>query len=173
MQPRIPGHRQMTAKEFYQTQGIASARIVVEMKMEQFKNYRILSGTLPLSEAHLAEQMVFLCLAWTNLLPPLMKWIIHWVPRYNVPVYNDCCCYNIFWLEDIPVFSLLISMMNVITWVKFHYFNYQFLRNSCNHSALFIEIFIIKYLARVYFWLVLIERKIHSFYIFIISIASF
>lgn len=61
MPPRIPGHRQMTAKEFYQTQGIASARIVVEMKMEQFKNYRILRGTLPLSVAHLAEQMVFLC----------------------------------------------------------------------------------------------------------------
>lgn len=73
MPPRIPGQRQMTAKEFYQTQGIASARIVVEMKMEQFKNYRILSGILPLSEAHLAEQMVFLCLVWTNLLPPLMK----------------------------------------------------------------------------------------------------
>jgi hypothetical protein len=58
---------------FFQTQGIASARIVVEMKMEQFKNYRILSGTLPLSEAHLSDQMAFLCIAWTNLLPPLMK----------------------------------------------------------------------------------------------------
>ena len=46
MPPRIPGQRQMTAKEFYQTQGIASARVVVEMKMEQFKNYTILSGTL-------------------------------------------------------------------------------------------------------------------------------
>ena len=73
MPPRIPGHRQMTQNEFFVTQGIASARIVVEMKMEQFKNYRILSGTLPLCESHLAEQVIFLCLAWTNLLPPLMK----------------------------------------------------------------------------------------------------
>ena len=70
--PRIPGHRQMTTHEFFQTQGIASARIVVEMKMEQIKNYRILNGTLPLSEAHLAEQMVFICTALTNLLPPLL-----------------------------------------------------------------------------------------------------
>ena len=29
----------MTSKEFYKTQGIASARIVVDMKMEQLKNY--------------------------------------------------------------------------------------------------------------------------------------
>lgn len=73
MPPRIPGYRQMTTNEFFATQGIASARIVVEMKMEQFKNYRILAGSLPLSESHLAEQIIFLCLAWTNLLPPLMK----------------------------------------------------------------------------------------------------
>ena len=54
MPPRIPGYDNV-----YKTQGIASERIVAEMKMEQLKNYRILSGTLPLSEAHLAEQMVF------------------------------------------------------------------------------------------------------------------
>ncbi|KAK3093535.1 hypothetical protein FSP39_016909 [Pinctada imbricata] len=70
---RIPGNRQMTQSEFFKTQAIASARIVVEMKMEQVKNYRILGGTLPLNEAHLAEQMAFICIAWTNLLPPLMK----------------------------------------------------------------------------------------------------
>ena len=63
MPPRIPSHRQMTTNEFFQTQGIASARIVVEMKMEQFKNNRIISGTLPLSEAHLSEQMALLCIA--------------------------------------------------------------------------------------------------------------
>ena len=37
MPPRIPGIRQMTSKEFFQTQSIASARIVVEMEMEQIK----------------------------------------------------------------------------------------------------------------------------------------
>ena len=37
MPPRISGHRQMTSKEFCKTQDIASARIVVEMKMEQLE----------------------------------------------------------------------------------------------------------------------------------------
>ena len=73
MPPRIPGIRQMTSKEFFQTQSIASARIVVEMKMEQIKNYRVLQGTLPLSESHLAEQLIMICAAFTNLLPPLLK----------------------------------------------------------------------------------------------------
>lgn len=73
MPPRIPGQRQMTANKFFAAQGIASARIVVEMKMEQFKNYRILAGSLPLSESHLAEQIICLCVAWTNVLPPLIK----------------------------------------------------------------------------------------------------
>ena len=71
--PRIPSARPMTEKEFFVTTHIASARIVVEMKMEEIKNYRVLQGTLPLSEAHLAEQIVFLCTAWTNFCMPLLK----------------------------------------------------------------------------------------------------
>lgn len=71
--PKIPSNRQMTEDEILITMYIASARIIVEMKMEQIKNYRILQGVMPLSEAHLAEQIIFLCTAWTNLLPPLFK----------------------------------------------------------------------------------------------------
>ena len=73
MPPRIPGQRQMTDAEVFQTTGIATPRIVCEMKMEQAKNYRIISGVIPLTEAHLAEQMIFLCFAWTNFQPPLLK----------------------------------------------------------------------------------------------------
>jgi hypothetical protein len=73
MPPRIRGQRQMTDTEVFQTTGIASPRIVCEMKMEQAKNYRIISGVIPLSEAHLAEQMIFLSFAWTNFQPPLLK----------------------------------------------------------------------------------------------------
>ena len=73
MPPRIPKARQMTEDEFFRTQHIASARIVVEMKMEQAKNYRCLQGIPPLSEIHLIEQMAYICFAWTNLLPPLFK----------------------------------------------------------------------------------------------------
>ena len=73
MPPRIPGQRQMTDTEVFQTTGIATPRIVCEMKMEQAKNYRIISCVMPLSEAHLAGQMIFLCFAWTNFQPPLLK----------------------------------------------------------------------------------------------------
>lgn len=40
---------------FFKTVHIASARIVVEMKMEQVKKFQILNSVLPVSEAHLAE----------------------------------------------------------------------------------------------------------------------
>jgi hypothetical protein len=69
--PRIPSARPMTESEFFETSHIASARIIVEMKMEQIKNYRSLQGVLLLSEAHLAEQMIYLAAAFTNFLPPL------------------------------------------------------------------------------------------------------
>ncbi len=73
MPPRIPGQRQMTDNEVFQTTGITTPRIVCKMKMEQAKNYRIISGVILLSEARLAEQMIFLCFAWTNVQPPLLE----------------------------------------------------------------------------------------------------
>ncbi len=73
MPPWIPSARPMTESEVFRTQHIASARTVVEMKMEQAKNYKCLQSVLPLTEAHLIEQIAFLCFAWTNLLPPLFK----------------------------------------------------------------------------------------------------
>ena len=73
MPPRKPSDRQMSKEEVCDTVAIASPRIVCEMKMEQAKNYRVLSNIIPLSEAHLAEQMIFICFAWTNFLPPLLK----------------------------------------------------------------------------------------------------
>lgn len=73
MPPFISKSRQMTKNEFFKTQQIASSRIVVEMKMEQIKNFRVLQTVLPLSEAHLAEQMILICTAMTNLYDPLLK----------------------------------------------------------------------------------------------------
>ncbi|XP_063418869.1 uncharacterized protein LOC134701663 [Mytilus trossulus] len=71
--PRVSTKRQMSSKDFFKTTNIASARIVVEMKMEQIKNFNILNSGIPLSEAHLSEQIVLICTALTNLLPPLLK----------------------------------------------------------------------------------------------------
>lgn len=58
-------------KIFFKTQQIAAPRIVVEMKMEQIENFKILQNILPLTEAHLAEHMIAICTAITNLYPPL------------------------------------------------------------------------------------------------------
>ncbi|CAG2184459.1 unnamed protein product [Mytilus edulis] len=71
--PRVSTKHQMSSSEFFKTANIASARIVVEMKMEQVKNFQILNSILPLSEAHLAEQIAIICISWTNLLPPLLQ----------------------------------------------------------------------------------------------------
>jgi len=55
------------------TRRVASARIHVERKMEQIKNFRILQGILPLSLSGVADSIFFVCSALTNLLPPLVK----------------------------------------------------------------------------------------------------
>ena len=71
--PLISSKRQMTLSEFDRTQQVAGPRIVIEMVNEQLKNFRVLQGVLPLSEAHLIEQMIFICTAFTNLYDPLLK----------------------------------------------------------------------------------------------------
>jgi len=73
MPPRVSTKKQMSHVEFFKTNSIASARIVVEMKMEQIKNYNILNSRLPIYRTHLSEQMIFICTSLTNLLPPLLK----------------------------------------------------------------------------------------------------
>ncbi|XP_053399183.1 uncharacterized protein LOC123558297 [Mercenaria mercenaria] len=55
------------------TRRIASARIHVERKMEQIKNFRILQGIMPLAISDFADQMFFVCSALTNMLPPLVS----------------------------------------------------------------------------------------------------
>lgn len=63
----------MSSSEFFKTAHIASARIVVEMKMEQVKIFQILNSVLSLSEAFHAEQIIVTCVSLTNLLPPLLQ----------------------------------------------------------------------------------------------------
>lgn len=69
MPPFIASNAQMTQKEFFKTQQIAAPRSVVEMKIEQIKNFKIVQNVLPLTEAHFAEQMIVICTAITNLYP--------------------------------------------------------------------------------------------------------
>jgi hypothetical protein len=70
---RYNAKEQFTKEEVECTRRIASARIHVERKMEQIKNFRMLQGTLPLALSQVADDIFFICLAMTNLLPPFPK----------------------------------------------------------------------------------------------------
>lgn len=72
--PPFKGTReQLLADEVQETVHIASVRIHVERAIGRIKNYHILDGTLPLSLAHLADQILFVCAYLTNFLPPLLQ----------------------------------------------------------------------------------------------------
>ena len=46
----------------------------VEWKMEQIKNFRILQGVIPAREWHIANNIVLICAALSNLKPPIVTW---------------------------------------------------------------------------------------------------
>jgi hypothetical protein len=71
--PPFKTKEQFTKEEVECTRRIASARIHVERKMEQIKNFRILQGTLPLALSQVADDIFFVCSAMTNRVPPLVK----------------------------------------------------------------------------------------------------
>lgn len=71
--PPFKSELQFSRSEVETTRRIASARIHVERKMEQIKNFRILQGIMPLAISDFADQIFFVCAALTNLLPPLVS----------------------------------------------------------------------------------------------------
>lgn len=71
--PPFKTKSQFTKEEVEITRRIASARIHVERKMEQIKNFRILQGIMPLALAPIANDIFFVCAALTNVLPPLVS----------------------------------------------------------------------------------------------------
>lgn len=71
--PPFKGSRaQLTAEEVEETVHIASIRIHVERAIGRIKNYHILDGILPLSLAHVSDQIFSVCAYLTNFLPPLL-----------------------------------------------------------------------------------------------------
>lgn len=70
--PPFKTKSQFSKEEVEINRRIASARIHVERKMEQIKNFRILQGLLPLALAPIANDLFFVCAALTNVLPPLV-----------------------------------------------------------------------------------------------------
>ena len=69
--PKVKKDTPMSDAEVHKTVEVAEERIVVEMVNEQAKNYRILQYPLRIDNMPLAEQLIFICFSWTNLLPPL------------------------------------------------------------------------------------------------------
>lgn len=65
--------KQLSRKARKDTSNIAKVRIHVERAIERLKNFRILEGNIPLSMVHISDQMVEVCAALCNLLPPLAK----------------------------------------------------------------------------------------------------
>ncbi len=71
--PFLSSSSQLSKSEVECTRRVAAARIHVERKMEQIKNFRILQSILPISLSSAANSIFFVCSALTNLLPPLVK----------------------------------------------------------------------------------------------------
>ena len=88
MPPKVSSKGQMSDYEFFKTADVAEPRIVVEMKMEQAKNYRILQHVFPISRVATAEQVIFNCFAFTNMLPQLFITPDISQGHINLPIYK-------------------------------------------------------------------------------------
>ena len=72
-QPFMSSKAQFSKAEVELTRRIASARIHMERKMEQIKNFRILQSVIPISLSNIVDSIFVVCCTLTNRLPPLVK----------------------------------------------------------------------------------------------------
>ena len=70
--PSSSGKNQMCAENVLKTKKIANARIHVERAINRLKWFKIVSNTLPLTMVHLFDDILLVCSALCNLLPPLV-----------------------------------------------------------------------------------------------------
>ena len=68
----VTGGKQLTETEILHTRKIASVRIHVERAIGRIKNFAILKGTLPITMARLANQIVCVCAWLTSFQPSLV-----------------------------------------------------------------------------------------------------
>ena len=72
--PSKCGELLMSKEQVKNTSQIANARIYVEQAMKRLKDYRILSNEIPLTLISLADDIVKVCAALSNLQEPLCKY---------------------------------------------------------------------------------------------------
>uniref|UniRef100_A0A3Q1B8J6 DDE Tnp4 domain-containing protein n=1 Tax=Amphiprion ocellaris TaxID=80972 RepID=A0A3Q1B8J6_AMPOC len=70
--PPSSGLEQMCSQNVAQTKKVANVRIHVERAINRLKWFHILSSTLPVTMAHLFDDILIICAALCNLLPPLI-----------------------------------------------------------------------------------------------------
>ena len=68
----LEGRTELPPEEIQTGRKIASLRIHVERTIGRIKVYSILKGTIPLSLAHITNQIVFVCAFLTNFQPALV-----------------------------------------------------------------------------------------------------
>lgn len=73
MPPFTKGQPQFTKNKVRQGQQIARARIHVERAIERVKRFKIFKSVVPLTMVDILDDMVIVCAALTNLMPPLLS----------------------------------------------------------------------------------------------------
>ena len=73
MLPFTKGQSQFTKQKFQKGQAIAKVRIHVERAIERVKRFRIFNSVIPLKMKDLLDDIVLVCSALTNLMPPLVQ----------------------------------------------------------------------------------------------------
>lgn len=73
MPPFTKGQSQFTKQKVQKGQAIAKARIHVERAIERVRRSRIFNSVIPLKMKDLLDDIVLVCSALTNLMPPLIQ----------------------------------------------------------------------------------------------------